>query len=191
MDEDPELSDLILRALVARRRKMQGSEAARSIEILGSTMSAAALALRTYVARQQLPHMWVEVETVAGAALARAVTATPSDLPVVITPTGVLRGATPGQLADQLGLSYRQVAGQVLDLVVVGAGPAGLAAAVYGASEGLQATENEDEAQELLRRQVERTLHGARAVVLARNNSADRLEPTTSLVELDVLRAAP
>ncbi|MGO9901882.1 MAG: FAD-dependent oxidoreductase [Solirubrobacteraceae bacterium] len=138
MDEDPELSDLILRALIARRRKMQGSEAARSIEILGSTMSAAALALRTYVARQQLPHMWVEVETPAGAALARVVTATPSDLPVVITPTAVLRGATPGQLADLLGLSYRPVAGQVLDLVVVGAGPAGLAAAVYGASEGLQ-----------------------------------------------------
>jgi diguanylate cyclase (GGDEF)-like protein len=56
-------------------------------------------------------------------------------------------------------------------------------------SETLQATENEDEAQELLRRQVERTHPGARAVVLARNNSADRLEPRTSLVELDVLRA--
>jgi diguanylate cyclase (GGDEF)-like protein len=56
-------------------------------------------------------------------------------------------------------------------------------------SETLQGTENEDEAQELLRRQIERTHHGARAVVLARNNSADRLEPKTSLVELDVLRA--
>jgi diguanylate cyclase (GGDEF)-like protein len=55
-------------------------------------------------------------------------------------------------------------------------------------SETLQATENEDEAQELLRRQVERTHSGARAVVLARNNSADRLEPRTSLAELDVLR---
>jgi diguanylate cyclase (GGDEF)-like protein len=55
-------------------------------------------------------------------------------------------------------------------------------------SETLQATENEDEAQELLRRQVERTHPGARAVVLARNNSADRLEPRTSLAKLDVLR---
>ena len=64
--------------------------------------------------------------------------AEPSDLPVVITPTAVLRQATPGQLAERLGLSYRPVAGQVLDLVVIGAGPAGLAAAVYGASEGLQ-----------------------------------------------------
>ena len=52
----------------------------------------------------------------------------------------------------------------------------------------LQVTENEDEAQELLRRHVERSVSGARAVVLARNNSADRLEPKTSLVELDALR---
>jgi diguanylate cyclase (GGDEF)-like protein len=52
----------------------------------------------------------------------------------------------------------------------------------------LQVTENEDEAQELLRRHVERSVNGARAVVLARNNSADRLEPKTSLVELDALR---
>jgi thioredoxin reductase (NADPH) len=137
MDEDPELSDLILRALLARRRSLRDGEAARSIEILGSDMSAAALALRTYVARQQLPHTWVEIDTPAGAALARAVDARPTDLPVVITPTAVLRHTTPGQLADQLGLSYQPVAGEVLDLVVIGAGPAGLAAAVYGASEGL------------------------------------------------------
>ena len=52
----------------------------------------------------------------------------------------------------------------------------------------LQATENEGEAQELLRRQVERTQPGTRAVVLGRNNSADRLEARTSLVELDELR---
>ena len=74
MDEDPDLSDVILRALTARRRNLRGSEAARSIEILGSEMSPGALALRTYAARQQLPHTWVEIDTPAGAALARAVT---------------------------------------------------------------------------------------------------------------------
>jgi thioredoxin reductase (NADPH) len=137
MDEDPELSDLILRALLARRQSLRAGEAARSIEILGSDMSAAALALRTYVARQQLPHMWVDIDTPAGAAPARATHVAPADLPVVITPTAVLRQATPGQLADELGLSYRPVAGEVLDLLVIGAGPAGLAASVYGASEGL------------------------------------------------------
>jgi diguanylate cyclase (GGDEF)-like protein len=54
----------------------------------------------------------------------------------------------------------------------------------------LQVTENEDEAQELLRRHVERSLPGARAVVLARNNSADRLEPKTSLAQLGEVREA-
>ena len=138
MDEDPDLSDVILRPLMARRRYLRGGEAARSIEILGSEMSAGALALRTYAARQQLPHAWVEIDTPAGAALARAVTAAGGDLPVVITPTAVLRHATPALLAGHLGLSYQPVAGPLLDLVIVGAGPAGLAAAVYGASEGLR-----------------------------------------------------
>ena len=62
MDEDPDLSDVILRALMARRRYLRAGEAAWSIEILGSEMSAGALALRTYTARQQLPHTWVEHE---------------------------------------------------------------------------------------------------------------------------------
>jgi thioredoxin reductase (NADPH) len=59
-------------------------------------------------------------------------------LPTVITPTAVLRHATPALLAGHLGLSYQPVAGPLLDLVIVGAGPAGLAAAVCGASEGLR-----------------------------------------------------
>jgi thioredoxin reductase (NADPH) len=96
---------------MARRRNLRGSEAARSIEILGSEMSAGALALRTYAARQQLPHRWVEIDTSAGAALARAVTAAGGDLPVVITLTAVPRHATPALLAGHLGLSYQPVGG--------------------------------------------------------------------------------
>ena len=55
-------------------------------------------------------------------------------------------------------------------------------------TETLQATENEGEAQELLRRQIQRTQPGTRVIILGRNNSADRLEARTSLVELDELR---
>ena len=138
MDEDPDLSDVILRALMARRRYLRAGEAARSIEILGSEMSARALVLRTYTTRQQLPHTWVEIDTPAGAALARGVAAAGGDLPVVITPTAVLRHATPALLTGQLGLSDQPVAGPLLDLVIVGAGPAGLAAAVYDGTEGLK-----------------------------------------------------
>ena len=138
MGQDPDLSDLLLRTMIARRGFLRTSDAARSLEIVGGDMSAAALALRTYAVREQLPHTWTDADTPAGAAMLRAVGAQPADLPVAITTSGVLLHATPGMLAERLGLSYRPAATpRTLDLIVVGAGPAGLAAAVYGASEGL------------------------------------------------------
>ncbi len=112
---------------MARRRYLRAGEAARSIEILGSATSAGALTFRTYAARQQLPHTWVEIDTPADAALAHAVAAAGCDLPVVITTTAVLRHATPALLAGHLGLSYQPLAGPLLDLVIIDAGPAGLA----------------------------------------------------------------
>jgi thioredoxin reductase (NADPH) len=61
----------------------------------------------------------------------------PMDLPVVLAPEEVLRQATPGSLSELLGLTIQSIPERQFDLVVVGAGPAGLAASVYGASEGL------------------------------------------------------
>ena len=138
MEEEPEISDLLLRTMIARRSFMRSGEGARSLELVGGAMSSDALALRTYAARLQLPHTWTDADTPEGAAMLRAVGAEPSDLPVAITSSGVLLNATPGVLAEHLGLSYRPPPpGSTVDLVVIGAGPAGLAAAVYGASEGL------------------------------------------------------
>ena len=138
MAQDPEVSDLLLRTMLARRNFLRESDAARSLELVGGGMSATALALRTFAARAQLPHTWTDADTVAGAGLMRAVGAGPEQLPIAITTNGVLLKATPGVLAAHLGLSYRAPAGnRTVDLVVIGAGPAGLAAAVYGASEGL------------------------------------------------------
>jgi thioredoxin reductase (NADPH) len=138
MAEDPELSDLLLKAFLARREFLRDSPAARSVEIVGSSLSAGALALRTYAARQRLPHLWFDSETVEGKAVLSAAGLTLADLPAVLTPGRVLRRATPGELAEHLGLSYHRAANNAVDLAVVGGGPAGLAAAVYGASEGLQ-----------------------------------------------------
>ncbi len=137
MAEDGELSDVILRAFMARRDLLRTGEGARSIEVLGHRSSSSALALRNWAARAQIPHLWLDVDTPEGEALARSLGSSATDLPLVVTPTGVLKRATPGELADQIGLAYRSVPGHVFDLVVVGGGPAGLAAAVYGASEGL------------------------------------------------------
>jgi thioredoxin reductase (NADPH) len=137
MAEDAELSDLILKAFLTRRQFLQAGGGARSMEILGTPLSSAAHTLRSWASRQRLPHVWFDIDQPAGQALATALDVSAADLPVVVTPTGVLKNATAGEVAEHIGLSYRVVEGRVYDVVVVGAGPGGLAAAVYGASEGL------------------------------------------------------
>jgi thioredoxin reductase (NADPH) len=136
MAEDPELSDILLRALLARREQLRTGPAARSIEIVGAEASSGTLALRTYAARQMLAHTWIDSDSADGVALLRSYAMTGEDLPCVVVLGEPLARATPGILAERIGLSYRGNQSTV-DLAVVGGGPAGLAAAVYGASEGL------------------------------------------------------
>ena len=136
MSEDPELSSILLQSFQARRAMLRGT-ASRSIEIIGSTLSSASLALRTYAARLELAHHWFDADGAAGIALMKSADVEASDLPVVLLGSDVLTRATPGHLAERIGLSYARPSGQQVDLTVIGAGPAGLAAAVYGASEGL------------------------------------------------------
>jgi thioredoxin reductase (NADPH) len=138
MAEDADLSDLILRVLLARRESLRRGEGARVLEILGSQMSPATHSLRTWASRQELPHTWIDIDDPAGEALARAAEISVDDLPAVITPTAILRRATSGDVAEHIGLAFRPDDRHDFDVVVVGAGPAGLAAAVYGASEGLR-----------------------------------------------------
>jgi thioredoxin reductase (NADPH) len=137
MADDAELSDLVLRVLLARREELRQGEGARTLEILGSGLSAATHELRTWASRQQLPHTWLDFDDPAGQALARAAGVEAADLPVAITATAIIRHATSAVVSDHLGLTLRADRGRDFDLVVIGAGPAGLAAAVYGASEGL------------------------------------------------------
>jgi thioredoxin reductase (NADPH) len=133
-----ELADLIVGTFIARRRILREFHGVGSLQILGSRFSPRTLALRGFLVRSGIPHSWVDLEdeSDAEALLARYGTR-PDDAPVVVSPTAVLRNPTPGELAEHLGLAYHEVPGSSFDLVVVGAGPAGLAASVYGASEGL------------------------------------------------------
>jgi thioredoxin reductase (NADPH) len=137
MSESPELSDIILKAFMARREYLRTSEAAQSVQIIGGGLSPETLELRNWATRLSMPHTWLDVETDDGYRFLKSFGLDVTDLPVVFTPTAILRNATPSVLAHQLGLAYRSVPGKVYDLVVVGGGPAGLATAVYGASEGL------------------------------------------------------
>jgi thioredoxin reductase (NADPH) len=139
MSSRPELSDKIFRAFVARRDLLRAGEGASAIHIIGSRYSPEAIALRAFANRSRLPHTWTDLEDEEDPAvlLASHGVVSDRDTPIVITPTGTLRRPTPGEFAEALGMTYRQIPDSVCDLIVVGTGPAGLAASVYGASEGL------------------------------------------------------
>ncbi|MDR6906760.1 thioredoxin reductase (NADPH) [Agromyces sp. 3263] len=138
MAEDDELCDLLLRTLWARRDFLRQGPAALSLKIVGTQRSAGATALRRYAERLELAHTWVDADDPETAAHIFEHGFSRSDLPVAIVQGENVRNATPGQVAEMLGLAYVNDDDTAADLAVVGGGPAGLAAAIYGASEGLR-----------------------------------------------------
>ena len=138
LDSEPELADVVFAALSARRDLLLSSGAAGAVRIIGSRYSPEALALRAYATRSGIVHQWIDLDDVDDPEVVLAgLGLRTRDTPAVITST-VLRRATPGELAHHLGLTFSAPPGFLADLVVVGTGPAGLAAAVYGAAEGLR-----------------------------------------------------
>ncbi len=134
----PGVSDTILATLVLRRTLLLEG-AARTVRAIGSRYSAESLTLREFLVRNRLPHQWIDVDTDPDVdRLVSELGLTAGDLPVVITSRVVMRRATPGEVAQELGMTIESIPERCFDLVVIGAGPAGLAASVYGASEGLR-----------------------------------------------------
>ena len=112
------------------------------VRVLGTRWSSDAYALRDFLARNQTPYRWLDVETAERdpevRQLLEAVGAEASGLPMVFFPDGSsLAAPGPAKVAEKLGLRVRPEMA-FYDLVIVGGGPSGLAAAVYGASEGLR-----------------------------------------------------
>jgi thioredoxin reductase (NADPH) len=135
----PALAGVIFGALLARRELLRTGEGAQAIRIIGSRYSPEAMSLRAFAEHSRLAHTWIDVEDAEDIeALLGTMDLCRQDMPVVITPTEILRRATPAVFAEHLGLTYQPKPGYIFDLVVVGSGPAGLAASVYGASEGLR-----------------------------------------------------
>lgn len=134
---DPVLGDLILRAYLGRRHLLIGLGA--GFRILGSCYSPDTLRLREFAARNRLPHRWVDLEKDREAeALLRRFAIRPEETPVVLWKGDqVLRNPSNAELARIIGLPAPSPETGRYDVMVVGAGPAGLAAAVYGASDGL------------------------------------------------------
>ncbi len=133
----PALGEVLLRAFVARREALVAG-GFQGLRVVGSGASRATFRLREFLARNHVPFAWTDLDAEPDvAALLAHLGVEERDLPVVVYGARpLMRNPTVEALADAVGL--RQAPAEATyDLVVVGAGPAGLAAAVYGASEGL------------------------------------------------------
>ena len=147
MSAEPDIGELVMRAVILRRmgflRHGHGS-----VSVLGDGHSRETLRLLRFLERNYYPHRLLDPATDAAAtALMRSLGLGAADLPAVVAPgQTVLRRPAAAAVADWLGISERVEDGATVDVVVVGAGPAGLAAAVYAASEGLTTIVIEQEA---------------------------------------------
>ncbi len=125
--EDGPLSDLLLSTFIARREALQRVQDV-GLEIVGPRSSPATMRMLDYLRMNRLPFTWHETEDGLD----------PSSLPLVRLPGGPdLLAPSTGQVSRALGIGRELEPREEVDLLVVGAGPAGLGAAVYGASEGL------------------------------------------------------
>ncbi|HLJ44908.1 MAG TPA: FAD-dependent oxidoreductase [Bryobacteraceae bacterium] len=135
---DTELSEILMRSFILRRLEMirQGWGA---LVVLGSQHSARTLEIREFLSRNGQPYTYVDLDRdQTSQELLDRFEVKPTDVPVVICPgRGVLRSPSIRDLAAGLGLSVVSGGKQIRDVIIAGAGPAGLAAAVYAASEGL------------------------------------------------------
>src|ERR1700683_2994726 len=140
----PQLDDLLDDWRASYRPKFEG------IRVLGTRWSPKSYELRDFLARNRVPYQWIDVELSASdpetKRLLEVLGPEASSLPIVLFPDGSkLLDSVPGQVAQKVGLQTRAQT-NFYDLAIVGGGPAGLAAAVYGASEGLRTVMIEREA---------------------------------------------
>ena len=126
LDDDGPLSDILLSTFIARREALQGVQGI-GLEIIGPRDSEATMRTLEFARANRLPYTWQDGVPPGGGAS-----------PLVRLPGGAeLHDPSAGQLLRAIGIGLELAPREEVDLLVVGAGPAGLGAAVYGASEGL------------------------------------------------------
>ena len=141
--EIPAVSKTIVDALIMRRRRLRRDREFAGMRVLASRLARDGHQLDDFLDKNRIPHRLIEFESEQGKALSERFHLTTRDLPVLITPAGArLRKPSLREVAREAGL-LRSLAEEnetevFCDLAIVGAGPAGLAAAVYAASEGLK-----------------------------------------------------
>jgi thioredoxin reductase (NADPH) len=138
VETDSELSDIFLRAFILRRLELIAREVG-DIVLIGSSHSLATLGIKEFLTRNYQPYSYIDLDRDAEVQeVLDRFSLSIDDLPVLICRgTAVLRNPTNEEITNCLGFNEGIDQAQVRDVVIVGAGPAGLAAAVYAASEGL------------------------------------------------------
>jgi thioredoxin reductase (NADPH) len=141
--EIPAVSKTIVDALIMRRRRLRRYREFAGMRVLASRNARDGHQLDDFLDKNRIPHRLVEFESEQGQALSERFHLTTRDLPVLITPAGArLRKPSLREVAREAGLlrslTEEDETEVLCDLAIVGAGPAGLAAAVYAASEGLK-----------------------------------------------------
>jgi thioredoxin reductase (NADPH) len=138
ISERPDLSDTILNAFIERSRALTESDFV-GLRIIGSDFSQDTFRIRDFLSKNRVLFTWIDIENDPHVSdLLQRFNVNISDTPIVSYGNEwLLRNPSNGQLAKKIGLTH-QFHDEIYDLVIVGAGPAGLAAAVYGASEGLK-----------------------------------------------------
>ena len=138
LNQDPQLSDVILQAFIARRQLMRESGDFTGLRVIGSRYSRDTFRIRDFLAKNRVLFTWLDLEgDPAVSQLLQQFGVTEADTPIVACAHKILlRNPSNRQLAETIGIR-RPLEQMVYDLAIVGSGPAGLAAAVYGASEGL------------------------------------------------------
>jgi thioredoxin reductase (NADPH) len=137
VSSETDISDIVMRAVILRRMGLiQHTQA--GVAVLGPGRSEDTLRLQRFLSRNGYPYRLIDLDAdPAAAGLVQSFNLKTSDMPVVISGTRVCRNPDISELADALGIVEQLDADAVFDVAVVGAGPAGLAAAVYASSEGL------------------------------------------------------
>src|SRR3984885_4272787 len=139
LNQCPSLSDIILQAFIARRQLLRESPNFVGLRVIGSRYSPDTFRVRDFLSKNRVLFTWVDLESDPQVnQLLKEFGLTEADTPVVACAHMLLlRNPSNQKLADEIGI-HQSLERTVYDLLVVGAGPAGLAAAVYGASEGLR-----------------------------------------------------
>ena len=135
---DAELNEIFMRAFILRRAELL-TQGVGNVVLVGSNHCAGTIRIKEFLTRSGHPHAYINLDQDSGVQeLLDRFHVTVADVPVLICRGDVvLRNPTNQQIAACLGLNEAIDPGTVRDVVIVGAGPAGLAAAVYGATEGL------------------------------------------------------